>query len=809
MAREINLSPSAAPALWVSIFFGTGIICGTRAPAPLLWIGAAIIAGAVVAATAFFSRREIVTLLGLVSAVGMVIIVVSAGALRITFHRSIPAGDISLAANTLHNTEVVVIGKLIQPPRETASNFLLDMDVESLVTEAGARPARGRLRAVMRKSSVNEMTATMGTIAVGGTLRKLPLQRNPGDFDYGGYLRRQGFGAEVEATYAYVVDDSAPLHRRVLIRARGAVASAIESATPSPGGRAVLVALLLGDRSGLDIELRNNLARTGLMHLLAVSGLHVLLVAMVFYNLLKPMLLRFGVRWRWMESSRAVTTIIILMIYTALTGAGPSVVRASVMAALFMGSTFVQRPVSSMNTLGVAATVLMLWRPEDLFAPGFQLSFGAVAGILLFMPHLRWVEQKMYRTGRVGRYVSNSVMISLAAGFGTLPALLYHFGQAPFAGLALNLVAIPATFGILASGIALVLFHPISAGVASTFGAAADALSQLLLGMAGAGGAYAHYALVETYVRDLPAQLIIVGLILMLAFIHRPRFRWRLAAFTLCVAAVYVWVKPLDRDVMSVIFFDVGQGDAALVTTPNGKNILIDAGPRGFGYDAGERIIAPNLRFLGISRLDVVVISHPHSDHLGGLPYLMRNFAVGEVWHNGHPYESALVAETIHLLDSLSIPHQSVHAGMQMGIDPAIRVDVLAPHGGSLSNVNDASVVLRIRHGRADVLFTGDAEAPSESILATYFGELLTSHLIKAGHHGSSTSSTDPFVRAAGGEKSGDVVISVAERNRYSHPSQDVIDRWTDAGRSVQLTSEAGALWYRSDGRAISRFDWR
>src|SRR5690625_7116907 len=116
----------------------------------------------------------------------------------------------------------------------------------------------------MRKSSVNEMTATMGTIAVGGTLRKPPLQRNPGDFDYGGYLRRQGFGAEVEATYAYVVDDSAPLHRRVLIRARGAVASAIESATPSPGGRAVLVALLLGDRSGLDIELQNNLARTGL-----------------------------------------------------------------------------------------------------------------------------------------------------------------------------------------------------------------------------------------------------------------------------------------------------------------------------------------------------------------------------------------------------------------------------------------------------------------------------------------------------------------------------------------------------------------
>src|SRR5690625_3002002 len=147
----------------------------------------------------------------------MVINVVYACALRIAFHRSIPAGDISLAADTLHNTEVVVIGKLIQSPRETASNFLLDMDVESLVTEAGARPARGRLRAVMRKSSVNEMTATMGTIAVGGTLRKLPLQRNPGDFDYGGYLRRQGFGAEVEATYAYVVDDSAPLHRRVQI----------------------------------------------------------------------------------------------------------------------------------------------------------------------------------------------------------------------------------------------------------------------------------------------------------------------------------------------------------------------------------------------------------------------------------------------------------------------------------------------------------------------------------------------------------------------------------------------------------------
>src|SRR5690625_7913863 len=113
MAREINLSPSAAPALWVSIFFGTGIICGTRAPAPLLWIGAAIIAGAVVAATAFFSRREIVTLPGLVSAVGMVSIVVSAGALRMTFHRTIPVGDVSLAADALQNAGVADTGRLI------------------------------------------------------------------------------------------------------------------------------------------------------------------------------------------------------------------------------------------------------------------------------------------------------------------------------------------------------------------------------------------------------------------------------------------------------------------------------------------------------------------------------------------------------------------------------------------------------------------------------------------------------------------------------------------------------------------------
>ena len=809
MAREVNLSPSAIPALWMALFLGIGIVAGTHAPSPMPWLGAAIGAGALLAAAAFHGRRRIVSLIGLVSAVSMVLIVISAGALRITFHRTIPHGDISLAADTLRGHEVVVVGNLIRPPRETTSNYLIDLDVESIVSGEGAQPARGRIRAVMRSASVREMPVRTGAVAVGGHLRTLPMRRNPGDFDYGEFLRRQGFGAQMEASYVYVVDEATPFARRGLIHAREAIASAIHTATPSESGRAVLVALLLGDRSGIDFDLRNNLARTGLMHLLAVSGLHVLLVAMVFYNLLKPMLLRFGVGWKQMEWSRATITLLILLIYTALTGAGPSVVRATVMAALFIGSTFVQRPVNSLNTLGVAAVVLLLWRPEDLFAPGFQLSFGAVGGIILFLPHLRWVEKKMWRTGRVGRYVSNSVMISLAAGFGTLPSLLYHFGQAPFAGLALNIVAIPVTFGILAAGIALVVSHPIHGAISGTFGAAADALSRFLLGIATTGDDYAGYALVESYVRDLPTQLIVVGCVLTLAFIHRPRFRWRLAVFTLVVATVNVWTKPQGGDTMTIIFFDVGQGDAALVQTPGGKNLLIDTGPRGFGYDAGERILDPNLRFLGISHLDAVVISHPHSDHLGGLPHLLRNFRVDQVWHNGHPYESALVGETIHLLDSLAIPHQAVGVGMQLELDPALRIDVLAPHDGAVTNVNDASVVLRIRHGEADVLFTGDAEAPSESLLANYFDRVLASGLIKAGHHGSRTSSTDPFIRAASRDMPGDVVISVAERNRYSHPSREVIQKWNDAGRVVWLTSESGALWYRSDGRSITRYEWR
>lgn len=799
------------PALWLGICFGIGVQLQASSSVSLhAWAAFTLVSALALVIPWLRMQRGMVDAIPLLTALVMAVVAVSAGGMRGAMNAFVPANSIVHLVPILDGNDVMVDGRVVSLVENRTTGARMVVSVDSIIGAIHPVAARGRLQVFFDEPEVDFERGWRVRLAA--RLAETPGRRNPADFDYGLFLRRNGVSgilyAETRATT--VLDMRRMWFTRSVDASRSFVRRVIQTHVSSGGGRIVLQALLLGDRSGLSPEENEQLARSGLMHLLAVSGLHVLLVGMVLYRLLRPMLLRIGLTWKSAEWTRSIVTLAVLSFYMVLTGSTPSVVRAVVMEALFIGSTITQRPVQSLNTLGAAGLIILLIQPNQLFAAGFQLSFSAVGAIILYGTLLRRAESATRAMPRALGYVTNSVMVSLAATLGTLPVLLYHFGRESIAGLVLNIPAIPATFGVLASGLLLIITYPVSHFAAGAFGASADILANSVLYMARIGDQWSPVALIEQQVRDGWWIAAIVAGTLLIGFLHHKRLRWRTMILLLCFVSIAVWTRPSDRGLMDIVFFDVGQGDAALVRTPSGHTILIDAGPRNHLVDMGERVLKPNLDYFGVKRLDAVVITHPHSDHLGGLPHLLRTMPIAVLYDNGAEYDSNLYSEVRHLMDSLSIDHRVLSAGDVVELDETVHMKVLAPVQDLATSVNDASVVLRITQGDVSLLMLGDAEAQSEALLSRYYRTLLPSTLIKAGHHGSSTSSTTGFVFDSRlSDKDGLVVVSVAERNRYRHPSKEVLNRWEGTGRSVHLTSESGALWFRSDGKALRRVNWK
>jgi competence protein ComEC len=263
---------------------------------------------------------------------------------------------------------------------------------------------------------------------------------------------------------------------------------------------------------------------------------------------------------------------------------------------------------------------------------------------------------------------------------------------------------------------------------------------------------------------------------------------------------------------LDIVFLDVGQGDAAFVRFPDGRTMAVDLGPRDAYFDAGRSVVVPHLERFSPKRLDVAVVTHPHSDHLGGFPSVLRSIPVGRYVHNGEPYDSDLFRESEHLLDSLHVPSHSLRAGDTLRVDPSVRIQVLAPAPATddEANPNERSVVLLLEFGATTILLTGDSERAAENGLLHAFRTSLAAEVVKVAHHGSDTSSQPRFVEAVTqGEETTLAVVSVAERNRFGLPDEVVLDRWSEAGARLHVTSAGGALWLRSDGREVRVVDWR
>ena len=828
MRPDSSIHWSSYPALLVAGAFAAGVMLDAMkmGGGALLWSGGVAVGLVLFGGLQWWDRRRLVTLAPLGRIGAVLLMVVGAGGARHAAYDAPQPRALEPVAAATDDRPLLLSGRVADAPERSGSGTRFTLAVDTAAASSDTTAVTGRVRATLRHSPWAESPQPFPRLNEGDEIRlrtevrPAPGQRNPGGFDYAAYLDRRGTCCTAyvgDAGHVTVVNRNRGPLTDLVVTVRRHVRHQILRYVPSENGRAVLQALLLGDRSRITDAQRERFARTGLMHLLAVSGLHVFLVGMVLYVLLRPLLMRFRLRWRTVEVGRAVLTVIVLGLYMLLTGGRPSVVRAVVMSTLLIGGVVFQRSAHPLNTLGVAALVLLAVRPPALFDAGFQLSMGAVTGIVTLNPRFLDAVPEAWQESSVTEWFVSMVTVSAAAMLGTAPVLLYHFGWVSIAGLVLNVVGIPCTGLALSAAVAMEAVGGVWPVAGAAFGSTADLFVEGLLLTSRWGAEWFSWAGVRMANPEVWTLGALTAGVVSLAQWPRPRLRWRCLLCALLLATGGVWMDVVNENggpALDLVFFDVGQGDALLVCAPGGKHVLVDTGPRSAGGSAAVTYsVLPFLKQRGIRHLEAVVVSHPDGDHLGGLPQILRAVSVGQVLHSGQQVDTDLYERTRRLMEEHGVSERAVERGDGFRFGSA-RVQVLGPPAHpsrqGIESENGQSVVLHLTYGQTDVLLPGDVEADAEQDLVRTYGQQLGSRVVKVPHHGSETSSTPPFVGAAVDTSAGTrAVVSVGRSNQFGMPDEQVLARWRDAGASVRSTAEGGAVWLRSDGEDVWSVRWQ
>ncbi len=747
---------------------------------------------------------------GSTAAVLLSLTICSFGALLLSMELHL-TGPRDLRASRTADT-VVIAGVVLEPRGSSRPSARFLVEARSIAGPDGAEGVGGRILlavsgAALRAGTLSELVPGR-EVVLRGVLRPPSPARNPGEVDWAAYYELAGISGRMNVRSPGNIVTGGMSGRGFMnafvLPVRKVLSDHLRSLVNDREAR-FLNGLILGERNEVPSDLKADFVTVGVMHLLAISGQQVVIVAMLLAAFLTIV--------RIPEKPRFVLVALALGYYVLLTGASPSVTRAGIMCIVLLGARVTQRRADIFNALGIAAVLILLASPRQLFDAGFLLSFSAVVAIVTLYPVIIGAFPAF--TARVSRVrildlVWKGVAVSLAAGLGTAPIVAYYFGRVSVVGFLANIIIVPLSSLALVLGMLTVAASFISTWVASVYAAGAEVSAWLTFRLVEFFAGF-PYAMV-----NFRLSLLSVGTVYGVLYVLMDAFskkNWKpvlLGSLVVTNIVLYSWVlSGPQREVLRITFLDVGQGDAAFLEFPGGRTMLIDGGPKTFSYDAGERVVLPFLEYKGIDHIDMIVVSHPHSDHLGGIPAVLRGVTVGEVIEGGPGAESSLYREYRTLVDSLRVPRRVLATGDRLGGGLPAGVYVLWPDtlsGVRLSGLNEQSVVLDIRYGETAALFTGDAEDGAESEIVARYGDFLRAGLLKAGHHGSITSSTPEFIAGVGPEIT---VISVGEGNKFGHPSGVVTGRYAEAGSIVERTDLSGALVFESDGTRWERVQWR
>ena len=722
------------------------------------------------------------------------------GMIRFMAVDKLPEQDISHFAHQ----EVKVTGILREEPQIAEDltgqkKIRYEIDVSNVKEGEQEQSVSGGMYVYSRVNPQEVPQVQVGDeITAAGKVRIPQGYQNPGQLDTRTLLKAQGITASLSTGKQGIVvmPRETKAFARWIISIREHYRNQLVKVMSKEDASAVF-AMLFGGYEGIKPELLQDFTATGIVHILSVSGSHISLLAAVMAWLSGLLRLPKGIT--------AGLVIGAIVLYCILSGCVPPVIRSGIMGGLTFLALALEREKAAGFILLLTGIVMVAISPLLLFHISFQLSFLATAGLLFLAPGIR----QWFRLKRVPELVAGSMAITIAAQVGTLPVLAWYFNQLSLSSLLANLLAVPIIELILV----LALFAGLAALVIPLAGAVLFTVVSLLLGVvAEIVRILARLPASQIWVPSPNALGVLVYYLLLGGFLLKEeqrnflgqqleKNRRLLAAGGIAGILVLGGWRYAHPPELLVHFVDVGQGDCCLVVTPGGHAFLFDTGgTRDGAFDVGERVVVPYLSHYGVQKLDAVFLTHAHEDHAAGGGAILHKIPVGKVYTAGEGVSAYARSMRLGDNDPVLLKLEAARQGSRLQIDGVIIEVLYAPAlSAELTAGNEASNVYRVSYGRASFLLTGDLTSANERNLLQD-GINPESTVIKAGHHGSDTSSSQEFLQAVHPSWA---VFCVGRDNRFGHPKETVLKRYQEAGIKIYRTDEDGAVVFHTDGRTM------